>query len=88
MKQSMLTTTDNPFDPFDQWDDWYAWDERNGYHTPSYLARIAVVSHDLSDADQEFAVESAIDEIVEENINGMYKKVSREIPDDQLVPDT
>lgn len=74
----MLTTVDNPFDPFTQWDDWVNYDERSGYYTNSYLARVARTSHDLSDKDQELAVEQAIDEIIQENVNGLYRRV--EIP--------
>ncbi len=79
MLKSMLTTTDNPYDPFDNYDEWWAYDFRVGHHTPGYLARIAVVSDELSEADQSRAIELAIDEIVSENINGLYKKVTREI---------
>ena len=76
---SMLTTVDNPHDPFTQWDDWYAYDMRAGYHTPGLLARVAFVSNDLSEADQALAVQSAIDEIVQENVSGVHRKVTREI---------
>jgi hypothetical protein len=76
--ESMLTTTDNPYDPFDNFDEWYAFDQRKGYHTPGFLARIAVVSDELSEEDQSLAIERAIDEIVEENVLGLYKKVTRE----------
>lgn len=71
----MLTTVDNPYDPFTQFDQWYSFDERSGYHTTGYLARITLSSSDLSDADQSSAIEQAIDEIVELNANGMYRKV-------------
>lgn len=81
MKRSMLTTVDNPFDPFDEWLEWYAYDARLGYHTPGLLARIAVVSDELSEADQLLAIENAIDEIVEENVYGVHRKVTRELPD-------
>lgn len=79
MLVSMLTTTDNPYDPFDDWDDWFAYDNRMGYHTSSFLARIAVVSDELSEQDQHLAIDNAIDEIVKENVTGLYKKVTREI---------
>jgi hypothetical protein len=78
MREAMLTTTDNPFDPFEQFDEWFACDARLGHHTPSYLARIVVVSDELSEADYNLAIEQAIDEIVEYNVNGLYKKVTRE----------
>lgn len=81
MKVAMLTTFDNPHDPFNDYDSWYAFDTRYGYGTAAFLARVAVVSPDLSEADQQFAIESAIDEIVQENVNGMYRKVTKEISD-------
>lgn len=81
MRQVMITTNDNPFDPFDQFDDWYSWDTSRGYNTASYLARLAYLSLDSSDADQTFAIESAIDEIVSENITGNYVKLIRDVPD-------
>lgn len=77
MAQVMLTTVDNPYDPFTQFDDWYNFDESKGYCSCGYLARIAKTSDELSDADQELAIEQAIDEIVELNVIGLYKKVSK-----------
>lgn len=74
----MLTTIDNPFNPFTEWDEWFTFDSSKGYHTPSFLARIVMISDDLSEADQALSVQVAIDEIVQENVLGLYKKVSRE----------
>lgn len=76
-KESMLTTVDNPFDPFDQFDEWYAFDTRHGYNSLGLLARIVKTSPYLSEVDQAEAIETAIDEIVEENVLGVSKKVSR-----------
>ncbi|MCX7817561.1 MAG: hypothetical protein N2317_08670, partial [Syntrophales bacterium] len=78
MRQSMLTTIDNPFDPFTQFDDWFAFDEGKGYHSCAYLARIAKTSDELSQQDEDLAIEQAIDEIVTLNILGIYRKVTRE----------
>jgi hypothetical protein len=71
----MLTTVDNPFDPFTQWDEWFVWDSNAGYHTPGLLARVALTSDDLSEADQHLAIQQAIDEIVRENVLGVHRKV-------------
>lgn len=71
----MLSTSDNPYNPFTQWDAWLAWDQAAGYHTSSYLARVVRSSDDLSEADQDLAITDAIDEIVQENVSGMYVKV-------------
>jgi len=77
MSESMLTTDDNPYDPFTQFEEWFAFDEAKGYHTCSYLARIAKSSDELSQEDEDLAIEAAIDEIVKFNILGIYKKVTR-----------
>ena len=76
MTVSMLTTVDNPFNPFTQFDEWYAFDVEKGYHTCSYLARIVKTSNELSEEDESLAIEEAIDEIIKENVLGIYRKVS------------
>lgn len=76
MAEHMLTTVDNPFNPFTEYDQWQAYDAQLGYHTPSYLARVAMISNELSEADQSLAIEIAIDEIVRENITGVFRKVT------------
>lgn len=76
-EEHMLTTVDNPWNPFTQYDEWYAYDHAQGYDTPGFLARIANVSLDLSDADIDLSIEQAIDEIVTENVSGIYRKATR-----------
>lgn len=77
MIEFMLTTVDNPYDPFTSWGEWYAFDEAAGYHSTSFLARVTITSDELSELDQAQAVQHAIDEIVKENVLGIYRKVSR-----------
>lgn len=79
VKKIMLTTVDNPFSPFDDFNSWYAYDVQSGYHTSSFLARILVDSDQLSEPDQDRALELAIDEIIKENVNGVYKKIEIEV---------
>jgi hypothetical protein len=79
MRVAMLTTTDNPYDPFDDYDNWYQMDAWLGYNSPSYLARIAITSDNLSPQQYHREIELAIDEIVEENITGTYKKVTKDV---------
>jgi hypothetical protein len=76
MKKSMLTTIDNPHSPFDDFPAWYAFDVASGYNTCGFLARILVTSDELSEADQDLARELAIDEIMNENVNGVYRRVT------------
>jgi hypothetical protein len=73
----MLTTVDNPFNPFTDFDAWLQYDTTMGYNTASFLDRVANASYDLSDADLALAIQNAIDEIVEENVLGVWRKVSR-----------
>lgn len=74
----MLTTVDNPFNPFTRFDEWLQYDISMGYNTSAFLARIANVSDDLTQQDQAIAIQNAIDEIVQENVSGMWRKVSRD----------
>ena len=74
----MLTTVDNPFDPFTQFEEWMQYDVSMGYNTAAFLDRIAKVSNDLSQPDQALAIQNAIDEIVQENVSGMWRKVSKD----------
>jgi len=74
----MLTTVDNPFDPFTRFDEWYAYDVSMGYCTSSFLDRVANLSDELSEPDAALALQEAIDEIIQENVSGMWRKVTRE----------
>lgn len=76
MIKHMLTTVDNPFNPFTHYDEWYAYDIKQGHNTSAFLARIVKTSYELSSADQDLALEQGIDEIIKENVSGLYKKVA------------
>lgn len=79
-----LTTSDNPYNPFTNWDKWLWYDEYKGYHTCSYLARIAKTSPEITDEDNRIAINDAIDEIIKYNVGPavlkgtMYKRVYRD----------
>ena len=75
MSKIALTTADNPYNPFTQYDAWYRYDEDKGYHTCSYLARIARPSDELSETENDEELERAIDEILKYNPLCEYKKV-------------
>ena len=78
MVRAMLTTVDNPYSPFDQYDAWYAYDIASGYHTIEFLGRIVQDSHQLSEVDYDLTILRAIDEIIKENVLGIYRKVTKE----------
>ena len=72
-----LTTFDNPYDPFTQFNQWFLYDEEKGYHSTSYLGRIARISDQLSDEENNREIERAIDEIIKYDFMGIYKKVQQ-----------
>ena len=78
MSVCMITTVDNPFDPFTQFDDWFRYDEAKGYHSCSYLGRVAKTSYALSDEDYELEKERAIDDIILYDPLNIYVKVKKE----------
>lgn len=71
----MLTTVDNPWNPFTDFNAWQTYDHDHGYYTSEFLARVTMTSDELSEADQRLAIQQAIDEIVKENLIGLYKKI-------------
>lgn len=78
-----LTTVDNPFDPFEQFTSWFLFDVEKGYNSCSYLARIAHITDDMSQSEVDAEVERAIDEIVKYDFTNMYKKVTRQIDEQE-----
>lgn len=82
MEKVMLTTIDNPFNPFEDFDSWFNFDMDKGYNTCAYLARIAYTSDSLSDAENDRAIEDAIDDIILYDFMNIYKKVRFDDDDD------
>lgn len=76
MADIMVSTIDNPYNPFTHFDEWKAWDEQSGYFTCSFLARLVQSSDHLSEADQALAETSAVEEMVRENVSGVYIMVT------------
>ena len=74
-----LTTFDNPFDPFEQFTSWFQFDEEKGYHSTSYLGRIARTSDQFTEVENYEEVERAIDEIIKHDFLHIYKKVKQEV---------
>lgn len=79
--ECMLSTIDNPFDPFDDFTSWFSFDSEKGYYSCSYLARIAHLSDDMTQKEEDEEIERAIDEIILLNPLHIYKKVRRKSND-------
>ena len=73
--QCVLTTFDNPYDPFKQFTDWFMFDVGKGYNTCGLLARIVRTSDQLTDDENNEEIESAIDWIITNDFQNIYKKV-------------
>ena len=73
----MLTTFDNPFDPFEQFTSWFLFDVEKGYNTCSYLARVVKLSDEMSEKETNEEINRAIDQIIENDILNIYKRVKR-----------
>jgi hypothetical protein len=71
----MLSTVDNPYDPFSSFDEWYAFDMSKGYNTLGYLARVTVLSDELTEAQRDDEIDFAISQAARLNITGNYIKV-------------
>lgn len=71
----MVTVKDNPYNYYTEFENWYRWDITNGYYTLAYLARITRTSDALSPQLDEAAISDAVDEILTENVGGIYEKV-------------
>ena len=77
MEEYMLTTFDNPFDPFEQFTSWFLFDVEKGYNTCSYLARVVKLSDEMSEKETNEEINRAIDQIIEDDILNIYKRVKR-----------
>lgn len=83
VQEAMLTTIDNEWDPFENFSEWYSRDlelarQQNRRSASGYLAIIAANSDDVSDNEFNQVMNDAIDEIVELDLSGTFKKVTRE----------
>ena len=83
VKEALLTTIDNEWDPFDNFAEWYSRDlelarQQNRRPCCGYLAIIAACSDDVSENEFNQIMNDAIDEIVELDLSGTFKKVTRE----------
>ena len=79
MRKCALTTVDNPFDPFDDFTSWIMFDMEKGYNSCAYLARMARISDQFTDEENDEEIEQAIDKILSYDFQGLYKKVIKEV---------
>lgn len=76
--ETMLSTSDNPYNPFEEFDDWQAFDHAHRYNSSEEVARADASSNDWPYKDQLLAYEDAVDFCVRLNLTGNRIKVTRE----------
>lgn len=83
MHQAAITTFDNPFDPFEQFDSWYEFDMEKGYNSCSRIMRLANITDEMSQEEVNAEKERAIDRLIEIDCLNVYKKVTKELTDNE-----
>ena len=85
--QCALTTKDNPYNPFEDYSSWNSFDIEKGYYSSSRLMRIAKVTDEMTDCEENIEIERAIDEIIANDPFDLYKKVAKElkVPTDEEI---
>lgn len=81
MKETALTTIDNPYSPFSQFDEWLNYDLEKGYNCCAYIDRVKQVykkeTSYLSNEEENRIIEEIIDFIVNTDPTGNYIKVEK-----------
>ena len=73
----MLSTIDNPFNPFEDYNSWLMFDKEKGYDSAERLMRIAKITDDMTQKEENEEIERAIDEIIKYDFLNVYTKVSK-----------
>lgn len=60
-----ITTIDNPFNPFEDFASWYDFDMEKGYCSCQRVARLANITDDMTDIEEEAEIERATKRLVE-----------------------
>ena len=75
MKRYLLTTVDNPYDPYEEYDLWMQFDHSHGYYTDQRLGRTCIISPNCTDAENQRAINGAVDDFIRLDPNGIYKRI-------------
>ena len=60
-----ITTIDNPFNPFEDFASWYDFDMEKGYCSCQRVARLANITDDMTDLEEEAEIERATKRLVD-----------------------
>ena len=79
MANCALTTFDNPYDPFEDYTSWMLFDKEKGYDSAERLMRIAKLTDDMTQKEEDIEIERAIDEIIFYDPFNIYTKIKRNL---------
>ena len=83
VKETALTTIDNPYSPFSRFDEWYSYDTEKGYDCCGYIDRTKQVHNKdttyLSSDSEDQVIDRIIDYIVATDPTGMFVKVEKQL---------
>ena len=85
MVRCFLTTFDNPYSPYEQFEEWYRYDTDHGYNSSGLLMRLAETSSQVTDNENAYEIEKAIDRIVAADPQNIYKKLKIEVKDEDTL---
>lgn len=81
LKETALTTIDNPYSPFSRFDSWYNYDTEKGYDCCGYIDRVLSLNNIqtsyLNEEEENKKINEAIDQIVLYDPTGIYAKVEK-----------
>lgn len=80
MATNMLTTFDNPYNPFEQFDEWLMYDKQNGYNCSEKVGRIANITEDMTQIEEENEINRAIDSIIAHDFTNVYARSTIDNP--------
>ena len=78
MRQTTISTIDNPFNPFDDFTSWLMFDTEKGYYSSSKLARLTKLTDDMTEKEEAEEIERAVDRLIEIDPLDIYIKIVRE----------
>ena len=80
-KECMLSTVDNEINPFEDIVAWRLFDIEHGYYSSERLAKVVqpLLKEDMTQQEENEAIEFAIDTIIKNDFLNIFKKVYRDV---------
>ncbi len=75
MRETMLSTVDNPYNPFSDFDKWFQYDVVHNYNCLGIMAANTYSSNEYGEGRILEDIEQGIDDFLKNDILGLYIKV-------------